>query len=101
MAGEQAYEVRELQAKGNYISGHVLLNQCGSLLTRRNHRIQGYSRQKNFLQRIAATSVGVSHPLLYMEASLFPSLFWLEVKDGAMAGALPSCIYTGEDFVME
>ena len=33
----------EHSVKGENISGHVLLNQCGSLLSRHDHRIVGYT----------------------------------------------------------
>ena len=35
----------------NRVSGHVILNQCGSLLSRRTHDISGSSKHKFFLQK--------------------------------------------------
>ena len=78
------------------MSGHVILNQCGSLLTRANHRIEGFSMQKNFLQSIASTKVGESLPLLFPEGMLFPSIFYKMIeKDGSICGAIPCSLFTG------
>ena len=95
-AGEYAFEIVEDKPIGKYISGHVILNQCGSLLTRAKHRINGFSLQRNFLQSIASTKVGESLPLLFPEGMLFPSIFYKMVeKDGSICGAIPSSLFTG------
>ena len=76
-----------------HVSGHVLMNQCGSLLTRKNHEIRGSSKHRFFLQRISATSIGTSIPLLYPEAMIFPSIFWKSIdSNGSIAGALPASL---------
>ena len=73
------------------VTGNVLLNQCGTLLTRNNHQIKGSSRGKLLMQRICATTIGKSVPLLQPEASLFPSIFWKMVpNDGVISGAIPT-----------
>ena len=66
----------------NRVSGHVILNQCGSLLSRRTHDISGSSKHKFFLQKIHATSDGESIPLLYPESMIFPSIFPFCDPDG-------------------
>ena len=77
------------------VSGHVLLNQCGTLLTRSHHQIRGSSKHKFFLQGIVANSFGKSVPLLYPEAMIFPSIYWkMADKSGAIAGAIPSSLLT-------
>ena len=79
------------------MSGHVLLNQCCSLLTRSNHRICGYNKQRNFLQRISTTTPGDSIPLLYPEGMLFPSISYRMVpNDGSIAGSIPSALLNGQ-----
>ena len=95
-AGEYAFQIEEEIPKGKFISGHVILNQCGSLLTRAKHRITGFSMQKNFLQSIASTRVGESIPLLYPEGMLFPSIFYkMIINDSAICGTIPSSLFTG------
>ena len=74
--GELAFNVeKDFSNQNEYIDGHVILNQCGSLLSRTDNHINGYRSQKHFLQRIASTISDKSIPLLYPEAMLFPSIF--------------------------
>ena len=95
-AGEYAFQIELEETIGKHISGHVLMNQCGSLLTRNNHPIIGFSNQKNFLQSIASTTVGETIPLLYLEGMLFPSTFYKMIEnDGSICGAIPSSLFTG------
>ena len=95
-AGIYPYEVTEANETTGalqdlIVTGNVLLNQCGTLLTRNNHQIKGSSRGKLLMQRICATTMGKSVPLLQPEASLFPSIFWKMVpNDGVISGALPT-----------
>ena len=91
LAGEEGYVVEEVIPKGQYVSGHVILNQCGSLLNRNDKEIVGYKAQKYFLQRIASVSGENMVPLLYPEGMMFPSIFWSMVsKSGSILGAIPS-----------
>ena len=80
VSGDVEYKVIEDIPKGHYVSGHVIMNQCGSLLNRNDKEITGYRSQKSFLQRIASISHGESIPLLYPEAMMFPSIFWKMIK---------------------
>eukprot|EP00957_Ditylum_brightwellii_P018491 1390368-Ditylum_brightwellii.AAC.1 len=58
-AGEFAFEVEERIPNNRvHISGHVLLNQCGSVLTRKKYQIKGSNLQAWFMQHIAATLNG-------------------------------------------
>ena len=76
--GEFVLEVEgdEMERKGVLnditINGHVLLNQCGCLLTRKKHMVKGNKKQKFFLQKLCATSTGSSVPLVYTETHAFP-----------------------------
>ena len=45
-AGDFAFEIKEIGSSYQQVSRHVLPNQCCSLLTRSNHRICGYNKQK-------------------------------------------------------
>ena len=90
--GERAQIIIESETSNqNRVSGHVILNQCGSLLSRRNHDIKGSSKHKFFLQKIHATSDGESIPLLYPESMLFPSIFPFCDPDGMPSlGCIPA-----------
>ena len=48
LAGNTAYIVEEDTPKFHYVSGHVIMNQCGSLLNRNDRDIIGYRSQKIF-----------------------------------------------------
>ena len=51
-AAEIALTIQEAQAStANILLGHVILNQCGSLLSRTNHNIQGRSKPKFFYKK--------------------------------------------------
>jgi predicted secreted protein len=81
-----------IRNKGSYVPGHVILNNLGSLLIRKNQKLTGTTQQRNFLQRIASTTPGRCVPLLYPEASLFTSQFWTDGgpdSAGSIPGALP------------
>jgi hypothetical protein len=90
--GEMAQKIIEHDVLNqNRVSGHVILNQCGSLLSRRNHDIRGSSKHKFFLQKIHATSDGESIPLLYPESMIFPSIFPFCDPDGIPSlGCIPA-----------
>ncbi len=97
-AGEYCYDIENEDKRHLnqvFIEGHVILNQCGTILSRKRHQIKGANVQKAFLQRIASTSIGVSSSLMYPEAMLFPSIFYKSVEsDGAIVGALPAALLT-------
>lgn len=93
-SAETAITIQEEDVpKGIYVSGHVILNQCGSLLVRRNHNIASYKGQQHFLQKIASCLEGDSIPLLFPEAMMFPSIFWkMHSSSSSFLGALPSSL---------
>ena len=91
-------EVREdNMKKGTYkdvtVSGSTIMNQCGSLLTRKKHQIKGSKKQKKIIQKLCATTKGTSVPLVYPEAMLFPSIFWKASGDmNSLVGAIPALL---------
>ena len=91
-ASDMPYTINECEQEGNeYVHGHVILNQACTLLSRHNKDIVGYKNQKNFIQRLASTTVGDSIPLLYPEAMLFPSIFYMmDTNSCSFPGALPA-----------
>lgn len=91
--GVEVYEDNALRRNQVYVTGHVIMNQCGSLLaSRKNCTMKPSSVQQNFIHRICSTSFGRSIPLLYPEATLFPSVFYKSSTDGAILGAIPATI---------
>eukprot|EP00957_Ditylum_brightwellii_P154772 11779518-Ditylum_brightwellii.AAC.1 len=71
-ASDEAFLVNEVTEYGGtlvktVISGHVVLNQCGILLTWNKHRIKGSLKQKNMLQRMSVISRDCFDPLMYIE----------------------------------
>ena len=95
-SGTYAFDISEnTEATGAFndiiVTGNVLLNQCGTLLTRNTSQIKGSSRGKLLLQKICASTIGKSVPLLQPEATIFSSIFWKMVpRDGVIAGAIPT-----------
>ena len=95
LAGNEPFQVIEDVNKYHYVNGHVIMNQCGSLLNRNDKEIIGYRSQKYFLQRLASVSNSNTIPLLYAEGMLFPSIFWSMVPgSGAILGSIPSGLLT-------
>lgn len=99
-AGEVALEIENVTKYGGsfgkiVIDGHVLLNQCGCLLTRKRYQIKGTNRQKFFLQNLCATSIFSCIPLMYIEGILFPSIHWKMADDNcSILGCIPAPLYT-------
>ena len=97
-AGDTAFTIEETTKYGGtsgkiHIAGHVLLNQCGTLLTRKKHQIKGSSRHNYFLQRICATSPGTCIPLMYPEGVLFPSIHWKSAPNNcSIIGCIPASL---------
>ena len=96
-AGNIPFEVEKkddlLQTRGMNVSGHVILNFVGTLLTRKRHQLKSSSIHKYFLQRLVSTTIGDSVSLLYPEGMLFPSIFW-KMKEGSIIGAIPATLLT-------
>ena len=86
-AGENALVIDDNGPQSQRVSGHVILNQCCTLLTQKQHRIEGYSGQKHFLERLCSTTKGNSIPLLYPEGMMYPSFFhtWFMQMDPLQA----------------
>ena len=93
--GDYAYTIEEELPKGTSVNGHIILNQCGSILSRKYSTVEGYKYQKHFLQRIVSTTTATSTPLLYPEGMLFPSIFWKQMTHcGSILGPIPSGFLT-------
>ena len=72
------------------VNNHVLLNNFGHMLIRRNQRLTGTINQRNFLQKLVAKSPGGSLPLVYPEGMLFSDMFPWSTMQGDVYGAIPS-----------
>lgn len=92
---------QRIRSRPHKIALHVLLNEHGSLLIRRNNRLKARRVDQGFLERIIATSTGESIPLLYPEGMLFPSIFWKQATDGGIVGALPSGLLDSDKVAAE
>lgn len=104
--GNAPYVIKDLDEERQFghgqfvVSGHVLLNQCGSLLSRNQHEIKGSSKHHNMIHGLVSTNIGTAVPLVQPEAMLFPSIFWKSVpKENVVLGALPAC-YLSEGTAM-
>ena len=77
------------------VSGHVILNQCGTLLTRKKHQIKQSSRHQFFLYKSVATCRSTTIPLMYPEGVLFPSIHWKMAPDKcSILGSIPASLLT-------
>ena len=73
------------------VSGHIILNFVGTLLTHKRHELKSSTIHKYFLHRLVTTSIGKSVSLLYPEAMLFPCIFYL-MTEKSLVGAIPATI---------
>ena len=73
----------------------VLLNKFGTVLVRRDNRLQASKREKNLVERVASRLSEGTIPLVYMEAMLFPSIFWHQAgqSNGGMLGSIPTALF--------
>lgn len=78
------------------ISNHILLNNFGHMLIRRNKKLDGTSNQRNFLQRMASRTPGDTLPLAYPEGMLFSDMFNVGTDGGDIVGALPSALLNSD-----
>ena len=96
-AGHLITGIQEQRGKGIWVSGRVIMNQCGSLLSRAKDKIRGSIGQKHFIQRLCSTVRGKSFPLAYPEAMSFPSIFWYMISEtSAFPGAIPASLLHAE-----
>ena len=75
------------------LSLHLLLNTHLRVLVRRAFTRGPGVQSLRFLQHICAITPNSSIPLLYPEATLFPSIFWC-AKSNTMCGAIPATMYS-------
>ena len=81
---------------GHTASNHVLLNNYGHMLIRRNARLTGTLNQRHFLQRLVARSPGGCIPLVYPEAMVFSNIFYLGTDIGEAVGAVPAALLNSD-----
>lgn len=99
-AGVQPLEIENKTkyggSKGNYtISGHVLLNQCGSLLARKKHEIKGNLQHNHVIQKLSCACQGYCVPTMYPEGLLFPSIHYSMGQDNcSTCGCIPASLMT-------
>lgn len=83
--------VVEQDTQREQVSGCVLLNQAAVCTMRYGNRIPGTQKEKNFIQRMCATSPNESCPILSIDSVLFPRIFWSSATHDrhAVLGAMP------------
>jgi predicted GIY-YIG superfamily endonuclease len=78
---------------------HVLLNSQGHLLVRQNAKLRLSRRHASFFQGIAANAPRKTFPLAYAEAMLKPSIFYMDLPDGTIPGAIPTGLWADNAFL--
>ena len=79
------------------VRGHVLLNEYGNCLVRKDAKLVGSNGQRGIFERIVATAKGKSIPLMYPEGMMFPSIFWwMNHFDGSVLGSLPLSLWASQ-----
>ena len=92
-AGEMPIEVEEKVNYGFKFSGSNILNNAGTLLTRKKHVINQNRYVAHYCQKLCSTANCECIPILYPEAMLFPSIHWKACStDLAVLGAIPSSL---------
>ena len=87
------YNVVDTGVYSDYcVSNHAILNFYGGCLIRRNTKFLGSVKQRNFLQRQAATIYGETIPLIYPEGMLYPDIFYSGTVDHSIIGAIPAAM---------
>ena len=73
----------------------VLLNKCGSMLVRRQSRLEASRRKRNLMERVVSRKDIGTVPLVYLEGVLFPSIFWRlsHSGDGGILGSIPTSLF--------
>ncbi len=73
----------------------VLFNKCGSMLVRRQSRLEASRRERNLMERVVSRKDIGTVPLVYLEGVLFPSIFWRlsHSGDGGILGSIPTSLF--------
>jgi hypothetical protein len=92
-SGEKPIEVEEKVHYGFKFSGSNILNNAGSLLTRKEHVIAKSRYVAHYCQKLCSVADCECVPLLYPEGMLFPSIHWKACEtDLSVLGAIPSSL---------
>ena len=92
--GQIAVEVQEKTSYRFKCSGCNVLNNAGSLLTRKTYDIKVSNYLKHHIQTFVSAVHCLMIPLLYLEAMLFPSNLWKDAYDNcSIVGAIPSSLF--------
>ena len=87
------FEAEEETAYGFQWSVCNILNNPGSLLTRKLYELKGNNDLNYHIQKCVSTIVGIYIPLLYLKEMLFTSLYWKSADDHcSIVGAIPSSL---------
>ena len=89
-SGDIPYVHESLQSN---VPTHILLNTDCHVLQRHRYRNERNKSCSRILQNIVASTPGDSIPLIYPEATVFPTQYFHEQEDGTITGAVPSSLY--------
>ena len=93
-SGEVACEINEEEPSVKRrnepkLSGSIFINHCGTALTRKKYELKASKKQNFVLQKLAATVVGKSIPLVYVEGVSFTGEFYHSMDGASITGAIP------------
>ena len=80
---------------GRKIGAHVIYNSKGHCLQRNNNKLSMSKYEKGMLLGIISTTNDAT-PISYIEASMFPNIFWKSNKDGSSVGSLTATLWTDQ-----
>ena len=94
LATAAGHEATYMAPSHDSLAVHLLLNTHLRVMVRHSFTRAPSVQTQRFLQHICAVTPDSSIPLLYPEATLFPTIFWCE-QSNTMCGALPAAMYSG------
>ena len=80
---------------GRKIGAHVIYNSKGQCLQRNNNKLTMSKYEKGMMLGIISTTNDAT-PISYIEASMFPNIFWKGNKDGSSVGSLTGPLWTDQ-----
>ena len=80
-AGDISLEVEEETVYGFKLLGCNILDNQGSLLTRKHYDLKGNNYLNHHIQNFLYTIVGKYITLIYIKAMLFTSIYWRDADD--------------------
>ena len=86
------FDPTSMVKEGLEIPNHIILNGMGSCLVRRNRTLKPTTAGRHFIEKLVLTKERGHIPIVYYEGSMFPTIFYKSINDGAILGSLPVCL---------